>query len=74
MNVNKLHYSLNIQWSDEDQVYLVTVPELPGCITHGKTYRKALKNAQQVIELWVDSTRSLGRPIPAPRVATSDSV
>ena len=27
-----------IQWSEEDGVYIVSVPELPGCKTHGKTY------------------------------------
>ncbi len=36
-------YSMYIQWSDEDQVYIVTVPELPGCKTHGKTYVEAVK-------------------------------
>ncbi len=29
------HYSMVIEWSDEDEAYIVTVPELPGCITHG---------------------------------------
>ena len=37
------HYSMNIQWSDEDQAYIVTVPELPGCKTHGATYEEAVK-------------------------------
>ena len=27
-----LRYSMRIQWSDEDQVYIVDVPELPGSI------------------------------------------
>ena len=40
------YYSILIQWSDEDQVYIATVPELPGCKTHGRTYEEALKQAQ----------------------------
>jgi len=36
------HYSMVIEWSDEDQVYIVTVPELPGCRTHGATYEEAV--------------------------------
>ncbi len=62
------HYSMNIQWSEEDRVYIVTVPELPGCKTHGDTYEKAVKQAQYAIEGWIETNRELGRPIPAPRV------
>ena len=61
-----LHYSMLIQWSDEDNTFIVTVPELPGCKTHGDTYEEALKNAQEVIELCIMSEQELGRFIPAP--------
>ncbi len=64
-----LHYSVTIQWSDENQAFLVNVPELPGCHTHGETYEEAIKNAVEVIELWVETARELNRPIPAPRIA-----
>lgn len=60
---------MNIQWSEEDQVYIVTVPELPGCKTHGETYEKAVKQARYAIEGWIETNLALGRPIPAPRVA-----
>ena len=62
------HYSIIIQWSNEDQVYIATVPELPGCKTHGRTYEEALKQAQYAIEGWIDFAKELGRPIPQPRV------
>lgn len=65
------HYSMIIQWSKEDNVYIVSVPELPGCKTHGETYEEAIRNAQQVIELWIEANEELGRPIPAPRVLVS---
>ena len=35
-----MHYSINIQWSERDQAFPVTVPELPGCKTHGDITRK----------------------------------
>ena len=59
-----LHYSIHIQWSDRDNAYLVNVPELPGCHTHGETYEEALKNGIEVIELWLDTAKELGWAIP----------
>lgn len=67
MNERYEHYSMNIQWSEEDGVYIVTVPELPGCMTHGKTYEEAVRQGQDAIATWIDGSRALGLPIPAPR-------
>jgi Uncharacterized conserved protein len=64
-----LHYSINIYWSDRDQAYLANVPELPGCHTHGNTYEEALKNALEVIELWIDAAKKDGIPVPPPKIA-----
>jgi predicted RNase H-like HicB family nuclease len=66
MTSDSKHYSINIQWSDEDQVYIATVPELPGCRTHGKTYEEAVKQAQYAIEGWIAFAKELGRSIPPP--------
>ena len=38
-------YEMIIYWSDEDNAYIVEVPELPGCMADGKTYEEAVKNA-----------------------------
>lgn len=65
-------YSVVIEWSDEDGVYVVTLPEFPGCHTHGATREEALKNAQEVIELVVDTDRELGRPLPPPNLFSMD--
>ena len=55
---------MNIQWSDEDQAYIVTVPELPGCRTHGATYEEAVKQGQDAIDSWIMVAQELGRPVP----------
>ena len=65
------HYSLDIQWSDEDNLYIVSVPELPGCKTHGATYEEAIRQIQEVIELWIDASKEWGHTIPAPQVLTT---
>ena len=56
-----------IEWSDEDNAFIVTVPELPGCRTHGATYEDAVKQGQDAIEGWLDAARADGDPIPKPR-------
>ena len=60
-------YEIIIYWSDKDNAYLVEVPELPGCMADGKTYREALSNAEQIIQEWIKTAKELGRPIPAPK-------
>lgn len=62
------HYSMYIRWSDEDQAYVVTVPELPGCRTHGDTYEEAARQGQDAIESWIMAALADNDPIPAPCV------
>lgn len=56
-----------IYWGEEDQAYIVEVPELSGCSADGKTYEEAVQNAQVVMEEWIETAKSLGRPIPEPK-------
>jgi predicted RNase H-like HicB family nuclease len=62
-----IRYELVIYWSEEDQSFLVEVPELPGCMADGETYEQAVANARQVIEEWIETARAIGRPIPEPK-------
>ena len=60
-------YELIVFWSEEDQSYIVDVPELPGCMADGKNYEDVIKNAQVVIKEWIETAESLGRDIPVPK-------
>ena len=60
-------YEVIIYWSDEDQIYIAEVPELPGCIAHGDTREEALKEAGEAMQLWLDTAREMGRKIPKPK-------
>ena len=62
------YYSINIQWSERDQAYIANVPELPGCKTHGETYKEALSNILDVIELWIEAAEEAGEMIPQPQI------
>ncbi len=60
-------YEIIIYWSNEDNAFIAEVPELPGCIAHGKTPEKALKNAKEAIQLWIDTAKEFSDPIPEPK-------
>ncbi len=62
-----IRYELVIYWSEEDQSFIAEVPELPGCMADGSTYREALDNVEVVIREWLETARELGRPIPEPK-------
>ncbi len=66
-------YSLTIEWSDEDGLYVVTVPELPGCMTHGATHAAAVRQGEDAIATWRATARRFGDPIPPPRVFAAAS-
>jgi len=63
--VNK--YQVILCWSEDDQVYVAEVPELPGCVAHGATQIDALQNANDAVRLWVETAREFGDAIPEPR-------
>jgi predicted RNase H-like HicB family nuclease len=64
------HYSMVMQWSDEDQAFLVSLPEFgPSSQTHGSTYEEAARNGREVLELLIEAYEAEGRPLPAPAQA-----
>ena len=52
----KLFYSMVIVWSEEDDCYLVHLPDFPEqhFRTHGETDEEAAKNGQEVLELLLE--------------------
>jgi predicted RNase H-like HicB family nuclease len=60
-------YETIIYWSQEDNIFIVDVPELPGCKAHGDTSQLALENAQDAIDLWLETAKEFGDPIPEPK-------
>ena len=60
-------YEIIIYWSEADNSFIAEVPELAGCMADGNTYAEALNNAEIIISEWIETARSLGRPIPKPQ-------
>jgi predicted RNase H-like HicB family nuclease len=61
-------YTMMIQWSEEDQPYLVHLPEFPWqqFITHGNTYEEAARNGQDAIAGLIEVLQNNGQPLPEP--------
>lgn len=60
-------YEIIIYWSDEDQAFIAEVPELPGCAAHGNSHESALANVRMAMELWIQTARESGGPVPEPK-------
>jgi predicted RNase H-like HicB family nuclease len=60
-----------VQWSDEDQLFLVTIPEFYDLVvmpcTHGKTREEAIHKGEEVIEMYLEARQKEGEVIPEPR-------
>jgi len=65
--LRRLKYKVVIYWSDFDKAYIAEAPELPGCISDGPTYEKALKNILRIIAEWLEAAKKNGRKIQKPR-------
>ena len=59
-------YEIVIYWSSQDQAFVAEVPELPGCMAHGDDREAALSNIKDAMQLWIDTAREFGDPIPQP--------
>lgn len=60
-------YEIIFFWSNADDSFVAEVPELPGCMAHGATQEVALRNINEAMALWLDTTREFGDPIPEPK-------
>ncbi len=61
------NYEIILYWSSEDNLFIAEIPELAGAMADGKTRIEALKNAELIIEEWIETAISLGREIPVPK-------
>ena len=62
-----LKYEVIIFWSNDDNAFIAEVPELPGCAAHGDAPEAALSQAQEAMQLWIETAQEFGDPIPEPK-------
>ncbi len=66
--MNKLKYQMVIQWSNEDNCFLVGFPDFPGqkWRTHGDTYEVAVANGTEALESLIIAYQENGDMLPEP--------
>ena len=60
-------YHINVFWYPDDQCWIADVPDLRPCSAHGETPEQAVAALDKAIEVWLETARSIGQPIPEPR-------
>ncbi len=60
-------YEIVIYWDNQDKIFVAEVPELAGCVAHGKNQIDAVKNVNDAIELWLETAQEFGDEIPKPK-------
>jgi predicted RNase H-like HicB family nuclease len=72
------HYSILIEWSDEDQSYVVILPEwadqyaMP--VASGKTYEAAAARGRNALESYIQFAQEDGKPLPEPSTFATSPV
>lgn len=63
---NSDRYPAEIFWSDEDEGFIATAPDLPGCSAFGDTEAGALAELRHAIAAWKAAAVAAGNPVPEP--------
>lgn len=61
-----MDYCMLLKYSAGDKCYIVTVPDLPGCMADGQTPSEAYENVKIVMREWIETALTAGRTIPEP--------
>ena len=59
-------YYVIFEWAGNN--YSAYVPDLPGCISTGKTMEETEINIKEAIELYIDTLKKDGQVIPEPSI------
>jgi len=69
--MNTHHYSIVIEWSNDDQAYVVLLPEWADQVyqpvTNGSTIEEAARKGQEVLESLIEQAQQYGEPLPQAR-------
>ncbi|MBV9282006.1 MAG: type II toxin-antitoxin system HicB family antitoxin [Chloroflexi bacterium] len=69
-----MRYDVLIHPDPDSGFYLAEVPDLPGCVSQGRTVEEAKAAIQEAIQGHVEVLRDLGRDVPPPSHHVLDTV
>lgn len=61
-----LPYRMEVVADPDEGGYVVSFPELPGCLSCGETVEQALANGDDAKKCWLEAALADGQPIPEP--------
>jgi predicted RNase H-like HicB family nuclease len=68
------NYRVNVAWSPEDDAFIATIPELPGCIADGKTRLEAIAHLADAQACWIEACLEGKLNVPSPNHYAPPSV
>ena len=68
----KLTYPVVVEQTSNN--YAAYAPEVPGCISTGKTWDEMLEMIQEALTLHIEFLMELGEPVPEPGMSISEAI
>ena len=62
--MSRPRYGFDVRWSTEDEGFIATCPSFPGLSAFGDTPEDALREVEEVVELYVEEYEEDGVPLP----------
>ncbi|MFH2041830.1 MAG: type II toxin-antitoxin system HicB family antitoxin, partial [Acidobacteriota bacterium] len=59
-------HAVSIKWSDEDQSFVATIPQILGLSALGATRDEALSELSIAAEAYIEALKAAGKPLPLP--------
>jgi predicted RNase H-like HicB family nuclease len=69
--VDASRYPIQVFWSEADEGFIATAPDLPGCSAYGATQVEAVNEVKDAIAAWIEAMTAAGNPIPRPTKTVS---
>ena len=66
------HYPIKLDWDSDDEIWVATVPVLPGCSSHGETQEEALREINEAIACYLEAELGVNASFvpPTPDIST----
>ena len=73
LRLEEYPFTMRLMTPDEGEGYLIEFPDLPGCMSDGRTPEEAILNGRDALKSVLLTMKEFGDPIPKPGAHTSAS-